>query len=89
MRAASFAAIVLIAASAGEARAKLFNTPDWFRQAQGWVESLLGERPSDREVVAPSSNIDPKMVLVPPEPRGTMRIIRPPDRPSGDRSGMR
>ena len=80
MRHAAFAAIVLAAMPIAAAQAKPQDGPDWFRRTQAWVDSLLGERPADHEIIAPPANIDPEMVLVPPTARGTMRIIRPRNR---------
>jgi hypothetical protein len=89
MRATGFAAIVLVAVSAGAAHAELFDAPDWapdwYRRLEGLAQSLIGGRPPDHgiikpPIIKPPGNIDPQMVLVPPEPLGAMRIITPPGR---------
>jgi hypothetical protein len=75
VRGAGLAAILLIM-MAGSAEARSFDAPDWFRHARAWVQALLGAPPADREIIAPSGNVDPQMAVAPPE-AGTLRIIRP------------
>jgi hypothetical protein len=85
MRATGFAAIMLVAASAGAAHGEL-NDPDWAmnwsRRAEALARSLalaltLRGAP-DREIIRPPGNVDPKMVLAPRQNQGRMRIITPP-----------
>ncbi len=83
MRQIGPAAILLVAVSTGGAHAELFDAPDWCRRVEALAQSLIGGRLADREIVkppiiTPPGNIDPQMALVPPEPRGTERIIIPP-----------
>ena len=79
MRAIGFVAIMLVAVPAhagstdGSDRAR-----NWSRRFEALARSLTGERAADREVIRPSGNIDPKMVLVPRQNQGRMRIITPP-----------
>jgi hypothetical protein len=72
------------AAQAYTARAGGFDLGEWCRQAEALVRSLSGDSGmADREVITPPADIDPKMVLVPPRPHGTMRVITAPARPGG------
>jgi hypothetical protein len=80
MRAAGLAAMVLSLLSEGAAPANALDISGWRQEATAWVHSLLGERPTDREIIAPPDQIDPKMALAPPQPGGTMRVITPPRR---------
>lgn len=77
MRLTGFAALTVIAAAAGVAQAAPRDAPAWYQRAHEWVQQLLGAPASDREVIAPSANIDPMMAIAPPQPQGTMRIITP------------
>lgn len=83
MRASGLAAIMLLAICTGAARAEPFDAQDLVRRAEALAQSLIGRSAADREVIAPPANIDPKMALVPPRPRGTMQIITPPGSPGG------
>jgi hypothetical protein len=77
------ASIALSALSIDVARAEGFNLGDWRRQAEALVQSLIdGGQRTDREIIVPSANIDPKMALV-PSPQGRMRIIVPPREAGG------
>ena len=78
MRRSWFAAIAIVAVSAGAAHAELFDAPDWYGRAKAFVRSLTGERVADHEVIEPPGNIDPKMAVVPPQMRAPMPIIKPP-----------
>jgi hypothetical protein len=78
MRAAGLAAIVLSLLAEGAAPADARDISGWRQEAAAWVHALLGERPADREIIAPPDQIDPKMALAPPQPGGTMRVITPP-----------
>ena len=78
MRHIALAAMLLIAGSAGPATAKVCDSRNWYRRVHSWVQSLVAGQMTDREVIAPPANIDPKMALVPPGPHGAMRIIPPP-----------
>ena len=84
MRSTAVAAalIALSALSMGVARAEGFDIRDWRRQAEALVQSLLDGRRTDREIIVPPANVDPKMALV-PSPQGTMRIIVPPREAEG------
>jgi hypothetical protein len=79
MRAIALALLILIAGS-GAARAEWSDPPEWYRQLSQTMRALLGPPPRDREVIKPPGNIDPKMVLVPPQTSGRMPIITPPER---------
>lgn len=73
----------LLAAAASPAYAGSFCPRDWYHSAQAMVRSLIGAKPAvDREVIVPPADIDAKMALVPPAPRGTMRIIPPSGKPA-------
>jgi hypothetical protein len=87
MRQTGLAAILFVALSTGAAHAELLDAPDWapdwYRRVEALAQSLIGGRLADHEVVSPPiikppGNIDPQMALVPPQPRGTARIIIPP-----------
>ena len=78
MRCVALAATLLVAVSAGPATAKICDGPNWYRRVQSWVQLLAAGQMTDREVIAPPPNIDPKMALAPPGPHGAMRIIPPP-----------
>jgi len=77
MRSPRFAAIVLLALAAASARAEPFDGRDTYRRVERLLQSLVGWPPADREIIAPPGNIDPRMALTPPQPRGTMRVITP------------
>ena len=79
MRPLSLITIGVFAAWTGTARGDGIDLHDWYRRAETLVQSVIGNpAAADREVMAPSGNIDPKMAFEPPRPVGTMRIIRPP-----------
>lgn len=69
--------IALGALSIDAAHAERLDAADWFRRAEALVQALVGAARDDREIIAPPSDLDPKMALVPPL-HGTMRIIVPP-----------
>lgn len=72
------AAIVLIGIAAAPADAASMCPQPWCRTAEALVQGWLGERPAPSdEVIAPPADIDPQMALVPPGPRGALRVIRP------------
>ena len=85
MHATGFAAIMLVAASAGAAHAD-WNDPDWPRDwsrqaqilAQSLAQALTLQGTPDREIIRPPGNIDPKMAVVPRHDQGRMRTIVPP-----------
>ena len=82
MRAAGLIAVAILAAPLASARAESFDVEDLYRRTRAMIEALIG--PGQRgggEVIAPPGNVDPKMAFEPPRPAGTMRIIRPPERP--------
>jgi hypothetical protein len=88
MRKAIAVSLVVLAASAGNARADLFDFKDWYARARTVVEGLIEPRPPHNEVaVVPSPDIDPKMAVV-PQPGGTMRVIPPPDTRDGGRKAQ-
>ena len=73
-----FAAIVLVAAVvSGGAHAEALDARDLYRRAEALVQSLIGDRPVDRNMIKPPGNVDPQMALVPPQ-GGMMRMIAPP-----------
>jgi hypothetical protein len=81
MRATGFAAIMLVAVSAGMAHAERGDPDwawDWSRQIEALARSLAGERAADREIIRPPANIDPKMAVGPRYDQGRMRTIVPP-----------
>ncbi|HVC57264.1 MAG TPA: hypothetical protein VND95_15010 [Stellaceae bacterium] len=78
MRAIFAAALGLVAIAAGAASARSFDAPNWYKRGEAWVHSLLGAPPADHDIIAPAPGIDPQMAVVPPQSRGTMRIIAPP-----------
>ncbi len=80
MRSAVVAGIMLLTASTGAARGDGFDAHDWSRRAEALVQSLLGKGGGAGEVIAPPADIDPKMVLTPPQ-GDRMPLIRPPRRP--------
>jgi hypothetical protein len=81
MRQTGLAAILFVAVSTGAAHAELFDALDWCRRVEALARSLIDGHLADREIVKPPGNIDPQMVLVPPQARGTARIIIPPGEP--------
>ena len=80
MRAAALIAVAILVGPVAGARAESFDLRDIYRRTETLVQSLLGDD-RGREVIAPPGNIDPRMAFEPPRPTGTMRIIRPPERP--------
>jgi len=73
-----FAAIVLVAAVfSGGAHTEALDARDLYRRTEALVQSLIGGRPADHEIIKPPGNMDPQMALVPPA-GGTMRMIAPP-----------
>jgi hypothetical protein len=82
MRAAALIAVAILAIPVAGARADSFDVGDLYRRTEALAQSLLGPGPGrGREVIAPPGNIDPKMAFEPPGVAGTMRVIRPPERP--------
>jgi hypothetical protein len=82
MRAMGLIAVAILAATGGAARADSFDVGDLFRRTEGLVQSVLGPgQDRGREVIVPPGNIDPRMAFEPPDASGTLRIIRPPERP--------
>ena len=79
MRQAWLLAIALFLVSAGNVGAGSIDHPDWFEKAKDFARSLIGVRVTDQEVIEAPVNIDRQMVIVPREPRATMRVIPPPD----------
>ena len=73
---------MLVAVTAGAAHAGSTDgsdwARDWSRRVEALARSLTGERASDREIIRPPGNIDPKMAVAPPQPYGRMRMITPP-----------
>ncbi len=80
MRSAVISGIMLLVASTGAARGDGSDAHDWYRSAEGLVQSLLGKGDADGEVIAPPADVDPKMVLRPPQ-GDRVPLIRPPRRP--------
>jgi hypothetical protein len=78
----AFAVIALAAVSASQARAEMLDPRDLYQRAEALVQSLIGGRAADPEMITPPGNIDPRMALLPPRPPGTLRLIAPPDRPT-------
>jgi len=73
-----FAAIVLVAAVfPGCVHAEALDMGDLYRRAEALVQSLIGGRPANHEIIKPPGNVDPQMALVPPQ-GGMMRMIAPP-----------
>ena len=90
MRQIGLAAILFVAVSTGAAHAELCSArdwaPDWCRRVEALAQSMIGGRLADHEIIrppiiTPPGNIDPQMSLVPPQARGTARIIIPPGEP--------
>jgi hypothetical protein len=80
MRAAALLAVAIAATPVAAARADSIDLRDLYREAQALVRSLAGPgQGSGREIIEPPGNIDPKMAFAPPGPRGTLRIVRPPE----------
>ena len=75
-------ALILAGMSAGPADAATWCAQPWCREVEAVVQRWLG-RPvnPDNDIIAPPADIDPQMALAPPQPRGMLRIIRPPARP--------
>lgn len=80
MWAAGLIAIAILAVPAAAARAEGFDLSDLYRRTEALARSVLGQGQS-REVIVPPGNIDPRMAFEPPRAGGTMRVIRPPERP--------
>lgn len=75
----AIAATSIGAASIGTARAQGCGDWEWCRRGQALVQSLLGQPPAPSpEIIEPPADIDPQMAFAPPDPQGTMRVIRPP-----------
>jgi hypothetical protein len=81
MRAAGLIAVAIFLTPVADARADGFDLGDLYRRTEALVQSLLAPGQDHRQVITPPANIDPKMALKPPSTAGTMRIIRPPERP--------
>lgn len=82
MRAAALISVAILAILVTDARADSFDLGDLYRRTEALAQSLLGPgQDRGREVIAPPGNIDPKMAFEPPGGAGTMRVIRPPERP--------
>ena len=87
VRTTGFAAITLVAVSAGAAHAEWTDGWNWAREWSRRVESLArsiagpltGGPPSDQEIIRPPGDIDPKMVVVPRPDQGRIRTIIPPE----------
>jgi hypothetical protein len=80
MRAAALLAVAIAATPVAAARAETLDLYDLYRGTQALVRSLVGApQGSGREIIEPPGNIDPKMAFAPPGPRGTLRIVRPPE----------
>ena len=82
MRAAGFAMVVLMLAglAPAPARAKCLDPRDLLRRAETAFGALFDRGRRDHDVIKPPAGIDPGMLVRPPPPRGTMRIIPPPER---------
>ena len=74
------AAIVLALVFSGCAHAEAFDARDLYRRAEALVQSLIGGRPADHEIIKRPGNMDPQMALAPPK-SGMMRMLEPPESP--------
>jgi hypothetical protein len=85
MRAILFAVLLMTGVAAGTLRAEEITDRDhmaeWQRRAYALLQSLIGLPRPERDVIVPPADIDPTMARRPPQPDGTMRIIRPPGGP--------
>jgi hypothetical protein len=70
--------LALTSLPAGAAAAAPLCQQIWCREAEALVQRWLG-RPvnGNPEIIRPPAGIDPQMAVVPPNPAGSMRIIRP------------
>ena len=72
-------ALVIAAVTANAARAEICDPQQLWHRAETLVQRLIGAAPrSDRGLITPPPDIDPKMALVPPS-GGRLRVIPPPD----------
>ena len=72
-------ALAVLTASAGSARADMFDFGDWYDRARSLVESLTQRQPPSNEMAeVPQPDIDPNMSKMPEHPDGKMPVIPPP-----------